>query len=531
MIRGPVSENPRNDDGAHRVRQRQEDHVHGADASSGDRRSKTSRSVPRGEGGPRTGLAHVVDGRDANQLHMGMQQQPSDDLGRGVTTSAHDRCLEALHVARALAPLPSVGLRGTHLGHAQGHGRQNSQGAPSRDGTDARAPRAPRRTELVHRKRGRHDARRRAARTELAASQPSRCGGFRAHVSHPISSRRRPGQGTRASGPSPSSGTATPCFRPELSRAFVSDGRPRSRARRARHEGRTRGGHRGFRRRSPAVGALDRLPLRFAIVSDEELGSPEGQPVLSGSSRAHGVPGPRSRSPNDQVVTARKGTGRATVRAAGKEAHAGNAHDRGANAIWALARFIDRAQRLTDYRRGVTVNVGHRARGHQQEHGARPGRSATIDFRFVKTADGEATFETRSGAREGIAIPEPIRRRGHAREAPPRTHRSERRPVPRVRGPRARRGPRGRRSAALGRRAQTRALRLRMGIPSIDGLGPRGEGFHTTDERVEVASLVPKAEALARFLAASAHSPKAKLNARNLTVISRPDDLLFSPRW
>ena len=40
-----------------------------------------------------------------------------------------------------------------------------------------------------------------------------------------------------------------------------------------------------------------------------------------------------------------------------------------------------------------------------------------------------------------------------------------------------------------------------MGIASIDGLGPRGVGFHTKDERIEVATLVPKAQALARFLA------------------------------
>ena len=39
-----------------------------------------------------------------------------------------------------------------------------------------------------------------------------------------------------------------------------------------------------------------------------------------------------------------------------------------------------------------------------------------------------------------------------------------------------------------------------MGIPSIDGLGPRGTGFHTKDELIEIATLVPKAEALARFL-------------------------------
>ena len=38
------------------------------------------------------------------------------------------------------------------------------------------------------------------------------------------------------------------------------------------------------------------------------------------------------------------------------------------------------------------------------------------------------------------------------------------------------------------------------GVPSIDGLGPRGAGFHTHDEYIELGSLVPKAEALVRFL-------------------------------
>jgi glutamate carboxypeptidase len=40
-----------------------------------------------------------------------------------------------------------------------------------------------------------------------------------------------------------------------------------------------------------------------------------------------------------------------------------------------------------------------------------------------------------------------------------------------------------------------------LGIPSIDGLGPRGAAFHTREERVELASLVPKAQAFLRYLA------------------------------
>ncbi|MEZ4409215.1 MAG: hypothetical protein R3A52_22510 [Polyangiales bacterium] len=45
--------------------------------------------------------------------------------------------------------------------------------------------------------------------------------------------------------------------------------------------------------------------------------------------------------------------------------------------------------------------------------------------------------------------------------------------------------------------------RRRPGVPSIDGLGPRGWS-HTRDERVDLDSLAPKAEALARYLASRA---------------------------
>jgi glutamate carboxypeptidase len=39
-----------------------------------------------------------------------------------------------------------------------------------------------------------------------------------------------------------------------------------------------------------------------------------------------------------------------------------------------------------------------------------------------------------------------------------------------------------------------------LGVPAIDGLGPRGAGFHTSNEYVELDTFVPKCEALVRFL-------------------------------
>jgi len=144
------------------------------------------------------------------------------------------------------------------------------------------------------------------------------------------------------------------------------------------------------------VVGLDAIaPLRIVIVADEEVGSPEGQKIIqtaiSGARDALVFEAGRKA---DLIVTRRKGTGAVTAIAEGKAAHAGNAHHAGANAIWALARFIDAAQKLTDYSRGITVNVGIVSGG--QSKNTVPDRAeAKIDFRFEHAADGEAVFTAR----------------------------------------------------------------------------------------------------------------------------------------
>jgi len=58
------------------------------------------------------------------------------------------------------------------------------------------------------------------------------------------------------------------------------------------------------------------------------------------------------------VAVQRKGSGRFRVDAFGREAHSGNAHADGANAIRELARVVERIESLTDYEREITFNVG-----------------------------------------------------------------------------------------------------------------------------------------------------------------------------
>jgi glutamate carboxypeptidase len=253
-----------------------------------------------------------------------------------------------------------------------------------------------------------------------------------------------------------------------------------------------------------ATGGLDAVvPVRVVIVSDEEVGSPEGQGVIgaaiSGSASALVFEAGRKA---DAIITRRKGTGGMTAVAHGKAAHAGNAHKEGANAIWAIARFVEAAQRLTDYDRGVTVNVGRISGGHSKN--TVPDKAeAQLDLRFCTRADGDALVErVRAGAAEAAAgVPGTrIELQGGVSRIPlERTEASAKLLV--EYGVCARAHGLGADEAPLIGGGSDASTSSGLGIPSIDGMGPRGSGFHTKDELIEVSTLVPKAQALARFLA------------------------------
>jgi glutamate carboxypeptidase len=59
-----------------------------------------------------------------------------------------------------------------------------------------------------------------------------------------------------------------------------------------------------------------------------------------------------------RLVVARKGRGTWRVRVSGRAAHAGGKHEHGANAIVQLSQTLQHVAALTDYARGLTVNVG-----------------------------------------------------------------------------------------------------------------------------------------------------------------------------
>ncbi len=253
-----------------------------------------------------------------------------------------------------------------------------------------------------------------------------------------------------------------------------------------------------------ATGGLDAVvPVRVVIVGDEEVGSPEGQGVIAaavnGSSACLVFEAGRAA---DAIITRRKGTGGVVAVGHGRAAHAGNGHEEGVNAVWAIARLVDAAQRLTDYDRGVTVNVG-RISGGSSKNTVPDRAEAQIDLRFRTRVDGEQLVASlRSAADEAAASVRGARidlHGGVARSPLERTDASARLCAEYAACARAH-GLGGDEAPLLGGGSDASTASA-LGIPAIDGLGPRGAGFHTKDERIEIASLVPKAQALARFLA------------------------------
>jgi glutamate carboxypeptidase len=248
------------------------------------------------------------------------------------------------------------------------------------------------------------------------------------------------------------------------------------------------------------AGRLGQVPLRGVIVSDEEVGSPSSQELIRRTARGAACAlGFESGRAGDALITRRKGLGALVVRATGKASHAGNLHHEGCNAIWALARFIDAAQRLTDYDRGITINVG-RVEGGQGRNVVPDRAEAHVDFRFVDLADARTVQAALEEAARMAALPgTALTLTGGVTRLPLMRTEASARLMDAYAGCQRAAGLSAGEAPLLGGGSDASTV-MPLGIPAIDGLGPRGSGFHTLDEQVELDTLLPKAEALVRFL-------------------------------
>ncbi len=132
----------------------------------------------------------------------------------------------------------------------------------------------------------------------------------------------------------------------------------------------------------------------FFINSDEEIGSPESEPLIHelarGASRAFVLE--PALGPGGRLKTRRKGIGQYHVEVEGRSSHAGLAPEEGASAILELAHAIRRIDRLADPETGTTMNAG------LIEGGSRPNVVAAsanceVDVRVWTAAEAERIRE------------------------------------------------------------------------------------------------------------------------------------------
>ncbi len=267
-----------------------------------------------------------------------------------------------------------------------------------------------------------------------------------------------------------------------------------------------------------ALRALQSMNLRPEVVpivlvnSDEEIGSSDSmrhiKRLAKVSERAFILE--PALGPAGKLKTARKGNGFFEIRVLGRAAHAGLEPERGASAILELSMVIQRLFALNDAERGVTVNVGT-IDGGLRTNIVAPESRATVDVRVLTIEDArrvEAEILSLESTTPGTElVVTGSMNRPPMEKTPGNQHLWQ----------------------SAHRAGQELGLDLQQGTsgggsdgnvtslfaPTLDGLGPMGDGAHASHEHVIVRSLPERAALLAMLLLQPSMAEVARANHGN----------------
>lgn len=230
---------------------------------------------------------------------------------------------------------------------------------------------------------------------------------------------------------------------------------------------------------------LDSLPFSpvYLFTSDEEVGSKTSRELIEKVAKTCDavlvMEPPVSES--HALKTERKGVGRYTLKVKGVSAHAGNHHEDGVSAIHELAQHIIELEKLTDYDKGTTVNVGT-IKGGTSSNVVSESAEADIDFRVTSYEEADKII----GSLEGLTPYHP-----HAQVSiegelnrPPLEKNDQNNPL-------------YEKALKAGERVGIEITEAKagggsdgnftsaLGIPTLDGLGIPGDGPHAIHEHIQ----------------------------------------------
>jgi glutamate carboxypeptidase len=237
-------------------------------------------------------------------------------------------------------------------------------------------------------------------------------------------------------------------------------------------------------------------PVSLLLVPDEEIGSAASRELTVSLARRHRRVLVLEPSQDGAAKVARKGCGTFRLRFSGRAAHAGLAPESGASALAELARFVLLVDRWADPAKGTTLTATV----------ARAGSATNVVPEAAELAVDARAWSREETERVTAAI------RGYTPADPRVTMAAEggfdRPPLEPTAASTALYDTARRLAAALG--LELGAVRVgggsdgnltaAAGIPTLDGLGPRGDGAHARDEHVVIDDLPLRAALVAALV-------------------------------
>jgi glutamate carboxypeptidase len=244
-------------------------------------------------------------------------------------------------------------------------------------------------------------------------------------------------------------------------------------------------------------GEMPNRPIWILMTSDEEVGSVHSQHVIEELAPQCGlVMVMEPATPSEALKTWRKGVADYTVKVEGRASHAGNAPEQGINAVVELAQQTLKLNSFNDLKNGTSVSV-NMVKGGIATNVIAPHAEAEVDVRTLTVAAFDELNERilslepfLPGAKVTVTF-------DHGR------------------------GPMERNEKMIQDFAQAKAIATKydlsihedgsgggsdgnftayLGVSTLDGLGPQGEGLHAVHEHVVINSLPRRATLIAAML-------------------------------
>ncbi|NGN98657.1 M20 family metallopeptidase [Grimontia sp. S25] len=247
--------------------------------------------------------------------------------------------------------------------------------------------------------------------------------------------------------------------------------------------------------RSLDKAVLDKMSICVCMNPDEEIGSLHSETWLKSVAKdARTVLVAEAARADGSLVKARKGMARYKMTFKGKAAHAGNEPQNGRSAISEMAHWILAINAMTNFESGTTLNVGV-VNGGAGANIVPEHAEAIVDVRFwdndeYADVDQKIRTLTETPFIEGVSV-----------ELDRQAYKPSMVPSEKTESLMAMVEETGRELGmditwqAVGGGSDANLTAV-LGVPTLDGLGPIGAGFHSDEEYLVLESIAPRIELL-----------------------------------